>query len=469
MVGIIELAGEYDLLSLRAAEALKSAAQIIVQSERPPCAGEIVRRYDKVSSLDALFESAQDFDSLYEAGAEQILHAGEGTVFCVIGDAGTNGFVRSLRAKNVQLELVSCGDAVQRAVFYASERNPVEAYSVIRARETQNVFVDTSVALVVEGVDNRFTAADIKLYLGNYYPEETELLFYSGKDHTWGPLSVLDTWEDFSEGLVLVLPPLTLLEKQSYGYYDLVRIMEVLRGKDGCPWDKEQTHQTLRQYLLEEAYEAVEAIDDNDMYALYDELGDVLLQVVFHAEIGRQCGEFIERDVTTSVCAKMIGRHPHIFGSVDVENADDVVRNWEAIKKKEKGTKTYTDVLRDIPRSMGALMRAYKMQKKAANVGFDFGDAVGAFQKVKEEVAELEDVLREGEEKRIEEELGDLLFAIVNVLRLTRMNPETALLLTCEKFLNRFAYIETHAGKDLKEMSLAEMDDLWERSKAKIP
>ena len=231
---------------------------------------------------------------------------------------------------------------------------------------------------------------------------------------------------------------------------DLVRIIRILRGENGCPWDRVQTHASIRMDMLEEAYEAADAIDKKDMKNLCEELGDVLMQVVFHAEIETEQGGFTMGDVIQGICEKMIYRHPHVFGS-------------------GKRQETQTEVMQSVPEALPALIRARKVQKKAADVGFDFPVTADAMRKVYEEVQELEQAVRENGE--IEEEFGDILFALVNISRFLKINPEFALTKAIKKFINRFEYIEKSAlleGKALSEMSLEEMDLLWDEAKIKL-
>lgn len=252
----------------------------------------------------------------------------------------------------------------------------------------------------------------------------------------------------------------------------LSEIIRVLREK--CPWDKVQTHESLRKGMIEEAYEAVEAIDNEDMPNLREELGDVLLQVVFHANLAEEEGQFDLKDVINEECEKMINRHPHVFlqetGNNDPKSIDKVLEKWENIKVKEKNEQTCTSRLQRVPKALPALMRAFKIQKKAADVGFDWDDVSEALNKVDEERLELTEccecktMSRQG----IEEELGDLLFSCVNVARFLDVDPEQALNNTTEKFIRRFGYIEGQAesiGKNLTEMTLSEMDMLWEEAK----
>lgn len=252
----------------------------------------------------------------------------------------------------------------------------------------------------------------------------------------------------------------------------LSEIIRVLREK--CPWDKVQTHESLRKGMIEEAYEAVEAIDNADMSNLREELGDVLLQVVFHANLAEEEGEFDLKDVINEECEKMINRHPHVFlqetGNNELKSIDKVLEKWENIKVKEKGEESCVSRLQRVPKALPALMRAFKIQKKAADVGFDWNDVSGAFDKVDEERRELMEQYADTTVSfdRLEDEMGDLLFSCVNVARFLDVDPEAALNRTSEKFIRRFSYIESRAealGKDLTSMTLSEMDMLWEESK----
>jgi tetrapyrrole methylase family protein/MazG family protein len=258
------------------------------------------------------------------------------------------------------------------------------------------------------------------------------------------------------------------MKKERYDYNDLLNIMTRLRAPNGCPWDREQDHKSLKRYLIEEAYEVLEAIDEENPSKLCDELGDLLLQVVFHAQIAKENGQFDVSDVVHGVSAKMVNRHRHVFGDEEAETSDDVMDIWEKVKKEEKGLKTQTQVLKEIPGNLPALMRSFKVQQKAAQVGFDWDDIKDAMQKVKEEFNELEQACKSENEANIEEELGDLLFAVVNVSRFLKVQPELALTATTNKFIRRFEYVEQSAagqGKQLTDMSLSEMDAFWDESK----
>ena len=257
------------------------------------------------------------------------------------------------------------------------------------------------------------------------------------------------------------------VRKNSYSLKDLETIVSILRSPGGCPWDAEQDHKSLRRALLEESCEVIEAIDEESPAHLQEELGDVLLQVVFHADIERQAGRFDLEAVADGICKKLIFRHPHVFGDVSVHDSEEVLVNWDQLKRQEKSQETYTDTLTAVAKSLPALWRAEKVQKKAKKAGFDWSDASGAVDKLSEELAELKEAM--AQETNVEEELGDLLFSMVNVSRFLKADPEEALNAATEKFISRFAKVEEMAlaqGKDMAQMSLEELDKLWERAKA---
>lgn len=256
--------------------------------------------------------------------------------------------------------------------------------------------------------------------------------------------------------------------KEKYNFNDLLRIMEILRAPDGCMWDREQDHQSIRRNFIEETYEVCEAIDEQDTEHLKEELGDVLLQVVFHAQMEKEKGVFDIGDVADGICKKLIYRHPHIFGSVEVGSSEEILRNWDELKRREKHQKTETSALEGVAKSLPGLIRAEKLQKKAAKVGFDWENAQGALGKVEEELDEVKRAMSGDGDS--EEEIGDLLFAAVNVARHLKVDPERAIEKTCNKFIRRFADMERQAEaehKALAGLSLAELDLLWNRSKEK--
>ncbi len=259
-------------------------------------------------------------------------------------------------------------------------------------------------------------------------------------------------------------------------FEDLVELMQRLRAPDGCPWDREQTYASLAPYLLEEAFESFDAIQDaaeGKTENLREELGDLLLQIVFHSQIAEEAGDFTIGDVCAGITRKMILRHPHVFGDKKFDTANDVLNNWDELKKAErditkKEEKTKDSILDEVPLAFPALIEANKLTGKAAKVGFDWENAEQIFDKVEEEISELKDAISKNENKNIEEEIGDLLFVVVNLARKLDVEPETALKKTNRKFRQRFRFIETELkirGKSLTESHLEEMDALWNEAK----
>ncbi len=257
------------------------------------------------------------------------------------------------------------------------------------------------------------------------------------------------------------------MKGEKYSFEDLVKIMEKLRSPEGCPWDRKQTHESLLPYLLEETYEVIDAVKKDSDEELKEELGDLLLQVIFHSQIAKERGAFDIENVVDSISKKLIHRHPHVFGKrEDIKTAEDVNREWEKLKEKEGKKKE--SLLDGIPESMPALERAYKLQKRAAKVGFDWKGFEGIKEKLIEEISEIEEEIKKGDRKKIEEEVGDLLFMAVNLARFLGVHPEIALRRANEKFEKRFRYMEKRAkemGRDLSEMSLEEMEELWQEAK----
>ena len=257
--------------------------------------------------------------------------------------------------------------------------------------------------------------------------------------------------------------------KQKYNVEDLVEIMRILRSENGCPWDREQTHESIRKNFIEETYEVIEAINKADSHLLCEELGDVLMQVVFHAQMEAEKQVFDFSDVADGVCKKLIERHPHVFGDVEVQSADDVLVNWDKIKSANKQRKTTADKMQSVPRELPALMRADKIQSQAAKVGFDWDTPDGALQKIPEETAELLQAVSAEDRDNTFEELGDLLFAAVNAARKLHIDAEEALTAATDKFQSRFIKVEALAknrGMDMENTPLETLDRLWDEVKA---
>ncbi|HOT45896.1 MAG TPA: nucleoside triphosphate pyrophosphohydrolase [Spirochaetota bacterium] len=257
--------------------------------------------------------------------------------------------------------------------------------------------------------------------------------------------------------------------KEKRPLYQFAEIIAALRGENGCPWDRKQTHESLRPYLIEEAYEALDAIESGDPVHIREELGDILLQIYLHAEIARERNQFTIDDVARSIIDKIILRHPHVFGDATVRDADHVADRWEQIKKAEKPHRK--SLLDGVPKHLPALLKAYRIQQKVSRVGFDWERIEDVAAKLDEETGELKAAMASSDREKITDEAGDILFSIANLLRFMHINPEEALEMTIGKFTRRFQYIEQRAAemeKNLEEMTIDEMESLWQESKDRV-
>lgn len=259
--------------------------------------------------------------------------------------------------------------------------------------------------------------------------------------------------------------------KDNYDINDLLQIMTILRSPGGCPWDAEQTHASIKKDFIEETYEVIEAINKDDKELLKEELGDVLLQVVFHCEIEREQNCFNFSDITDGLCKKLIERHPHVFGEVKVSGTDEVLTNWDDIKRKSKGQKTQGSSMLKVPKELPALMRSQKIQSKAKKAGFDWDDMSGAFDALESEIKELKEAINKKDADSIEDEFGDVLFSCVNVARFIGVDSEEALTRSNEKFITRFLEVEKLAEErkiNMKETPIDELDELWKEAKINL-
>lgn len=457
--------GDRGSISVLGYETLKGAKHLILQTGEVPVACELKEQGVAFETLDGCYQAARNFDELVRLAMEEVKRGPEEAVLGIMGNPQSNLLAKRI-AQTCESRVIagmSFADEALCAYGAKMEDGPVFCCPASEL-EASGFCADTPV--VVFEIDTPMRAADVVLYLLRYYPPEFPACLVKGsasRQLTLKEVMSIDEW-DYSCCLALDKPKLA--QKQSYSFADLCGIIGRLRGKGGCPWDAKQTHESLRPHLLEESYEVIDAIDDHDPFALADELGDVLLQVVMHATIGEEHADFDIGTITDNITRKMIHRHAHIFGEDHCETPDEVLTNWERIKREEKGEKTRVEAMEKLPGSMSSLLRAAKIQKKAAYTGFDWEDYRGAYEKVEEELGELNEEIKQSGD--LEDEAGDLLFAVVNLLRLLKVDGDTALNRACKKFIRRFGYMESHAGemgKDLAELSVKEQDKLWQQAK----
>lgn len=473
--------GTSQTLTLGGLETLKKCSRCVLQTDRVPVAVKLKTQGVVFETLDYLYDNCADFDEFLERAVTHLLEQSEGDLcFGVLGTVWQNRCAVKLaeeaEKRSLPMQIIPGVGHESSALWQCHGLKPhwpcknSAGALVVSGTDflSYSALAAGSTYLITE-VDTLWKASEIKLKLLDYFSVDHEVLIYEHEQEMWTAIEKLDQLKDwYSYQTCLVVPPEEITHKQGFVFEDLVYIMEILRGKGGCPWDAEQTHETLKRYLLEEVYEVFDAIDQKDPYSLADELGDVLLQVVFHGQIGQEYMEFTHRDVVTNICRKMIDRHVHIFGDKQIDTAKGVIASWEEIKKREKGQKSVSESLIDIPKSMSALMRAGKLQKKAGAVGFDWPDYQGAYDKVLEELEELRQEILAGQREKMELEAGDLLFSVVNLLRLIQIDAETALTRACEKFVRRFQTMEQlmkEEGKNFTDLKLDEMDDFWKLAK----
>ena len=468
--------GDYSLISQGALDALSSSSNVYLRTKKHPTVEQLSEKI-QYTALDYFYEKEENFEEVYGQIAQFIVQKGkeEDLVFAVPGHPRvaekTVGIIEGLcKENNIELDIIPSMSFVDAMYNYLGV-DPAEGFKLLDAFELEESYIDTSTNTIITQIYDPFIASNVKLKLMEHYDDEQEVCIVVGagikelESKTYVKLYELDRHQEFSYLTSLYVPR---SEKKLYNtVHDLQNIMKKLRGPYGCEWDAKQTHESLKKYLIEEAYEVGQAIDNDDIDELIEELGDVLLQVIFHCQIGEEEGYFNLGDVSSSICNKLIHRHPHVFKNVDVDmNKFD--KTWEELKKEEKGETTVTEGLQRIPQFLPALTKAEKIQHKASLVGFDWDNIGDVCKKVEEEYKELLDECKSRNIKYIKEELGDLLFSIVNLARFLQVDPEEALNLTSKKFIKRFKFIEDNAkamNKTLEDMTLEEMDKLWEKAK----
>ncbi len=468
--------GAAEHLSLDALQRLAGAPAVRLRTGVHPAVAELDRRGIAYETFDYCYEQGADFETVYRSIADACLTLAQqqDLVYAVPGSPlVAEETVRLLRklapAAGIGLEICPAMSFLD-VLYTKAGIDPVEGLVIADALRPET-YSGQRLPLIITQVYSRQVASDVKLTLMDVFPDDwpVKLLLRLGlPDEAVRelPLYELDRQADIDHLSTLYVPPLAV-ERTVFDLKPLEDVLATLRAPGGCPWDILQTHSSLRRYLLEEVYEVLEAIDDEDAEGLCEELGDVLLQIVFHARVAEECRAFTMQDVIDTVVDKMIRRHPHVFGEIQVEDAAEVVVNWEAIKGQEKAG-SRKRVLDGISQGLPSLLRANKLQAKAAKVGFDWADIAPVWQKVEEELEELRQAVAAGDRIGQEQEGGDVLFALVNLLRWLGVEPETALNGTNNRFCRRFRYVEEcvlASGKKWEDFSLAQLDAFWDEAK----
>ncbi|MBQ3864662.1 MAG: nucleoside triphosphate pyrophosphohydrolase [Clostridia bacterium] len=467
MLTILGLGQVPEDLTYRAQQALKEAGRIILRTSQTPHASFLSTLGFSYESLDSLYEESEDYTELCEKIATFLTSLPEDAVYACPGSAGladetVRAVVAACSEKRIPYTIIPGLSAADTAAALSGGASSIQLLS---AHQVDQTMLNPRYTLVIQEIDDPFLASDVKLILQDTYPDEMTV-YLNGVPIE---LADLDRQETYNETTTLLIPPQDL---SSLTRFDIGHLMEVVkRLRDplhGCPWDKVQTHESILKNLVEESYEVIQAVRDDDPYALCEELGDLLFQIASHIRMSEETGEMNLTDVVTGITKKMMERHEAIFSSRSVTDAREMTSLWDENKRASRGGQTRTDGMRSLPASFPSLLRADKVQSKAAMVGFDWDNPMPALGKVQEEADEVEKVLQNTDHASLEEEIGDLLFSCVNVARLSGISSELALQRACEKFIDRFSYIESKAAEEnrsLSDMTLEEMDVYWEEAK----
>jgi len=474
--------GDPELLTRRAWRVLEEANEVYLRTARHPGVEALPIR--QRHSFDDWYDEAERFETLYQRIADEVVRLGArdgGVVYAVpghplVGETTVTLIMQAAEAAKVPVTIVDGLGFIEPtlATLGIDALNGLQLHDAVDIAAMHHPPINPDVPTILAQVYSPQVASDVKLTLSNQYPEDHEVVLIHGAGTPDAeleaiPLHELDHSEQIDHLTSLYVPPVT--RQGSFEYFQ--EIIAHLRAPEGCPWDRKQTHESLRPYLLEETYEVLETIDNDDPDALKKELGDLLLQIVLHTQIATEYGEFQMVDVIDHVASKMIRRHPHVWGDVKVNGAEQVHANWDQIKKQERAeqgqaeTEAPHSALDGVPRALPALAQASSYHERAARTGFDWDKIEDVWAKLHEELDELQRA--ETPEDRAGE-LGDILTVVVNLARWYKIDPETALRNSSSKFARRFRGVEQLAaaeGRNLKDMTLAEMDVLWNQVKAR--
>jgi len=468
--------GDPGLLTRRAWQVLTQADEAYLRTGRHPVAEHLPDTLS-VHTFDNLYDELPDFESVYEAIVERLIELArrpQGVVYAVpgdpmVGEATVQQLCERAGEGDFEVEIIHGISFVEPCLALVAS-DALDGLYVVDALEIaarHHPPFPPDVPALIGQLYSQLVATDVKLALMNQYPPQHEILLFHNAGTPQAEveklqLHELDRRKTIGSMTALLVPPLS----EASAFESFQETVAHLRAPDGCPWDKEQTPQSLRMHLLEEAYETLEALDEDDSSALREELGDLLLQIVLQAQIATEAGEFTMADVIASVNHKIIHRHPHVFDGLDVDDVAHVLHNWESLKAEEREQEgAGKGTLDGVPKALPALAQALEIQARVVRVGFDWPDVESVLDKVAEEVAELQTA--ENDQARADE-LGDLLFSVVNYARWINLEPESALREANRRFRSRFAKLERaarDAGQHLPDLTLQELDSLWEAAK----
>lgn len=488
-------------LSLETMAVLQSGSRVILRTAVHPSVKELEQAGVKFTSCDAVYEKEASFEDVYQkivtavlqaAGEQEVVYAVPGSP--LVAERTVVMLREQAVAAGVPLKILPAMSFLDLAYVNLAV-DPIAGLRIVDAHDFEALASAGQYPLMITQVYSQLVASDVKINLMEVLDDEAQLYFLRNlglPDEECRPIKLyeLDRQPQINHLTSVFIPAqeqtvvqhVNVLREEKELCFDddddfycdsdefrydadllpLTEVMSKLRAPGGCPWDREQTHSSIRRNMIEEVYEFLEAVDNHDCEGMEEELGDILMQVVFHAHMAQDANLFSLQDVIDGVAAKLTRRHPHVFGSRKVSGSDEVIKNWEAIKLEEKKDRTH--VLDGISPGLPALMRAYKLHSKASKVGFDWPDTEGVWEKVMEELQELQEAVAGGSQKEMEHELGDLLFILAGYARHIGLEPETALTAANNRFIKRFAYVEKKvrsSKKKWEDFSLAELDAFW--------
>ncbi|MBT2688720.1 nucleoside triphosphate pyrophosphohydrolase [Bacillus sp. ISL-47] len=472
-------AGDLDQLSLGVYKKLKNSESLYLRTKEHPVLRDLEQEGLQYQSFDSVYEKHDHFEEVYEEICESLLEAALANDITygvpghpLVAERTVQLLIEQAPSKDIEIE-IGGGQSFLDPLFQALKIDPIEGFQLLDGTDLKRDEIEVAQHAIIGQVYDQFVASEVKLTLMEKLPYDYEVLIVTAAGSKEEkirkvPLHELDHDMELNNLTSVYVPPVkdeTILYKD---FSKLRSIIAELRGPNGCPWDLKQTHISLKKYLIEEAYELIEAIDNEDSDHMTEELGDVLLQVMLHAQIGEDEGYFTIDDVIQGLSEKMVRRHPHVFGNVQADNEEEVLKNWQSIKQEEKGEQQKS-IMDAVPKSSPNLMRAEEIQKKAAKVGFDWKEIEPAWEKVKEEISEFESEAR-NKSSQMEAEFGDILFALVNIARFYKIDAEEATRKTNEKFIRRFSYVEERvkeSGRNFEDYTLEQLDEYWNEAKAK--
>lgn len=466
-INLVGLGSDYNDLTLGALNLIKNSKKLVVRTNLTKSYSEIAKIRNDILSLDHVYLKSKNFDTLNKNLAKEVINMSkEGEItYLVDGCAVEDASVREIlkRRKNVNLiagvsQMSKCLEKLNVSLTSCSLYT---AYDLLKGESL-------SLPAVIYNVDSVHIASEIKLKLINEVGEDYKISVISNDINKKIEVYKLDRLKNYDYTTSIYIPKIALIKKSRFDFLDLLEILRILRGENGCPWDKVQTPQSIKINLIEECYELIDAIDSNDDEKIIEETGDVLLQTAFYILFGEEEKAFTKKDVLSFICSKLISRHTHVFGSDKATDEDSALSNWNKNKSIEKGYESDTDYLRSVPRCFPAVIYSQKVGGRASKCGFDFENVSQVFNKICEEIEEVKSAILKNDQNEIEKECGDLLFSAVNAVRLLKVDGEIALKESADKFIRRFERLEKAVlkdGKQIKNLSLNELDRYYNLTK----